>query len=486
MDNEGSTWTNSSDLNVGYNGNGIMKIINGGTVNNFNGYISRYPNSFSTANVDGNNSKWINTSNLYIGNAGNGELKITNGGTVRSYGGTIGYSSISVGTVTVDGTNSNWTNDWVLRVGGSGKGTLNITDGGAVIDNICYIGGDSGSTGFVTVSGPGSMLTNSSNLDVGYSGKGILNIANGAIVNQLGSAYNYIAYSSGSVGTVTVDGTNSKWTNNGLLYVGCSGNGTLKISNGGTVSSDQGYLSGYSGSVSIVTVDGKNSNWDNNGGLYVGYWGKGTLEITGGGAVKASSVSINSQSLLAIDVGNGSLLTVNNGSGAISNSGTVRILAGANVAASSTYTPISASTWSGTGTYQPIGGTWNTTDHTFTASFAQADFSGMPITINLKNTQRVSVYLNSTQYGPGDCDLGVSFAPTATDTLLDFNATPIGGQPLLDLQSILNANQQTFLSDWQVTATGGYTTGNPAYLSFNVGTGISRNNIRVWHYDGAA
>ena len=37
-----------------------------------------------------------------------------------------------------------------------------------------------------------------------------------------------------------------------------------------------------------------------------------------------------------------------------------------------------------------------------------------------------------------------------------------------------------------MTVTGGYTTGQPAYLSFDVGSGISRNDITVWQYEGNA
>jgi hypothetical protein len=59
------------------------------------------------------------------------------------------------------------------------------------------------------------------------------------------------------------------------------------------------------------------------------------------------------------------------------------------------------------------------------------------------------------------------------------------GQPLIDLQNLIGAGQ-TILSGWDIAATGGYSTNDPAYLSFDVGQGISRNDINVWHYYGAA
>ena len=181
-----------------------------------------------------------------------------------------------------------------------------------------------------------------------------------------------------------------------------------------------------------------------------------------------------------MDVGNGSTLklyNIYNGNGAIDNNGIVRFCAGAGAIIGKIYIPISAGTWSGSGIYQPIGGKWDSTAHTFTASNVQQGLSGTLITIDLNNTQRLLV---------SDGGLGASFAPTTTDTLLNFTASHISGQPLVDLQTILNANNQTLLGGWQITATGGYTTGNPAYLSFDVGDGHSRNDITVWHYDGGA
>ena len=52
---------------------------------------------------------------------------------------------------------------------------------------------------------------------------------------QRGNYGAYIGYQSGSTGVATVDGVGSTWTNNGSLYVGNSGTGTLNIAAGGAV-----------------------------------------------------------------------------------------------------------------------------------------------------------------------------------------------------------------------------------------------------------
>ena len=41
---------------------------------------------------------------------------------------------------------------------------------------------------------------------------------------------------------VTVDGAGSTWTNSGIFTSAMSGNGTLSITNGGSVSNANGYI----------------------------------------------------------------------------------------------------------------------------------------------------------------------------------------------------------------------------------------------------
>ena len=293
---------------------------------------------------------------------------------------------------------SAWISSTNAYIAQTADGSVTINSQSQVLSQYAFIGCLSGLTGAFTVDGPGSTWTNGSRIFVGYSSVGTLNVTGGAVVNN---GLGYLGYIADSAGIAKVDGAGSKWSNSSQLYVGFWGSGRLEITGGGAVSDSFAEL-GYSTydeppsiGTGMVTVDGNNSKWTNNSSLYVGNTGIGTLNVSGGGAVTATSASVNSQSLLAIDVGNGSQLAINNGTDTITNNGTVRILAGAIAAADVPYSPISAGTWSGTGTYQPIGGTWDSTAHSFTASAVQTGLSGTPITIYLKSIQRLLV----TDYG---------------------------------------------------------------------------------------
>ena len=122
--------------------------------------------------------------------------------------------------------------------------------GGAAVAAGSDIGNNAGSQGAVLVTGAGSSWTNFGLLSVGTSGTGTLTIANGGVVSN-GGASGFIAYTTGSQGTVIVTGPGSTWNisptdpNGGLRVGGSSlnsgflppgpGTGSLTVANGGTV-----------------------------------------------------------------------------------------------------------------------------------------------------------------------------------------------------------------------------------------------------------
>ncbi|MBN2580810.1 MAG: autotransporter-associated beta strand repeat-containing protein [Pirellulales bacterium] len=212
----------------------------------------------------------------------------------------LGYNSVSSGTATITGAGSTWTNNGSLSVGESGSGTLNIEAGGQVSSYSAYLGGYQFSSGTTTVTGSDSMWTINSDFRVGASGSGMLYIeAGGEVISGNGSYYNYLGYNTGSTGTVTVTGNDSKWTINGYgLYIGYGGNGTLNIEAGGQVINSGGCQMGtYSNSTGTVTVTGTGSTWINNGGVNNSYYGNCILNIEAGGQVISSTGSLGGGNL---------------------------------------------------------------------------------------------------------------------------------------------------------------------------------------------
>ncbi|MGF7053652.1 outer membrane autotransporter protein [Bosea sp. OAE752] len=206
-----------------------------------------------------------------------------------------------------------------LTFGWSNPGDLVIQNGGTLSNVEGVIGYGVGSVGSVTVSGPGSTWTNSGNLYVGGSetSNGTLTIQNGGKASNLNGG---VGYGVGSVGSVTVSGPGSTWTNAGVLYVGAGGVGTLTIQGGGKVSSGYsmiGYVLVNSTVASgAVTVSGSGSTWTNNE-LRVGVNGPGALTIDSGGTVVTTNLVLGDSTARASG-------TLNLGAGGVLETGSVQ------------------------------------------------------------------------------------------------------------------------------------------------------------------
>lgn len=128
-------------------------------------------------------------------------------------------------------------------------------------------------------------------LIVGDALNGSLTITNGGSVSNDGAL---IGNLNGAVGALTVSGrdaggTASTWTSLSSVVIGVEdgSNGTLTILNAGMAQSDSGTIGSNTGSVGSVLVSGLGSTWDlsANRGFIIGESGRGTLRIDDGGAV---------------------------------------------------------------------------------------------------------------------------------------------------------------------------------------------------------
>ena len=135
------------------------------------------------------------------------------------------------------------------------------------------------------------------------------------------------------------------------------------------------------------------------------------------------------------------------------------------------------------GTYQAVGGTWNATNHKFTASSVTSGTSGRRSRSNLASVQRALIDDN----GPGgtDWEVGASFLAAGSTTNITFTATAMSDTILGTLGSQLSP-KEAILSGWMFS-TDGYAVSpsNPAYLSFKVDPDDLADGLEVWHYDAS-
>ena len=352
VDGTGSSWTNASGLYLGLLGSGTLTIQNGGGVSNSTAFLGYYAGGTGTATVDGPGSSWTDSGSLFVGCYGlggvtiqssggvsiakglhvgefnSGTLTVQSGGTVSNTEGWIGKWINGSGTVTVDGAGSSWTNSESLTIGWRGSGTLAIENGGSVSNTDSILGVQTGSIGTVTVTSSGSTWECTGDLALGGSsggGVGHLNISEGGTLYvgdaaRSGGTAGYLTVSdisasgtagghlwvyngstlnhgshavvgddSGEYGWATVEGIESSWTNDGSLYVGRSGSGTLTVRSGGSVSNANGWLGYNSSGMGTVTVTGTGSTWESTDDLWLGRssprGGVGQMTVSDGGTV---------------------------------------------------------------------------------------------------------------------------------------------------------------------------------------------------------
>ena len=314
-----------TQLVVGVSASGTLIVSGGGEVimeldNPFTptmtSYIGAFSGSVGDVTVTGSGSVFHSGNFLTVGNSGTGTLTIENGGAVINDGaaldGTrpyarIGFNAGSSGVVNVNGEGSTWTTGDQLILGGEGTGILNIAGGGSVIVSAAStLGAQAGGIGSALVTGPGSIWTAGNVFVVGNAGQGSLTISNGGTVASVFQTV--IGAVLGGENTVTVTGAGSSLAPGELLSVGLAGQGALIISEGGSVTNlVSAQLGGLAGSFGSAAVSGAGSTWNSGANLLVGDGGTGVLTIADGGVVTATS------SIIADEAGSVGTLNLDNG-----------------------------------------------------------------------------------------------------------------------------------------------------------------------------
>ncbi|KZL14527.1 Extracellular serine protease precursor [Pseudovibrio sp. Ad37] len=316
-------------LYVGRKGEGSLSIENGGHVNTPQLIIGQYDGSTGTVSVTREGSQLDSTFLAVGGEAGQGELKISDGASVFGYHARIGEMEGADGRVSVSGAGSQWIvaeSDLLQRnddlaglpegiwVGREGNGSLIVEDGGYVETQQLIIGEHATSTGSAAISGASSKLDVSENLYVGLNGSGSLTVENGAAFSTYEGLIggDYDNNSTVGTGSVIITGKGSSWSNTGFIDVGSNGEGSLVISDSGSVASEDMYVGYNQESNGDIQITGEGSRLDVHDGLEIGWAGTGSVTISDNGVLSVG----DGEATVRLAVQQGSFGTLNIGAAA--------------------------------------------------------------------------------------------------------------------------------------------------------------------------
>ncbi len=300
-------WTTAQLLFIGLGGDATVNVDAGGTATCGELRLASQFTSQSTVNVTGVNALFQASGDLNIGEGGTGTINVSNGGRLRSNVSRVGsLLGSGMGHVTMTGAASRWEPGISFQVGAAGTGVATI-DGGAQVlpEQAGFVGVEPGSNGTLTVRGAGTLVSlPAGQMQVGRDGVGALVIENSGEVRSSGSTSPsqtgaIIGLQGAGNGTATVTGAGSKWTvQSGSMAVGWAAGGTLRVQNGGAVTSSLGYVGRLPSSVGLAEISGTGSSWTCTGDLRIGLdpsnfpGGTGTLRVLTGGTVAAPNVRI--------------------------------------------------------------------------------------------------------------------------------------------------------------------------------------------------
>ncbi|WP_312318458.1 autotransporter domain-containing protein [Stenotrophomonas sp.] len=170
-----------------------------------------------------------------------------------------------------------------IHVGYTSRGNLAIFNGGQLTSATIFVGtGDRAGTagtadGRVTISGAGSRWTSLTTIGVGHLGYGQVDIDQGGVLSM--GTDSYIGAGPTGRGLLTVTGTNSLFHTGRTLLLGNEGNGEVRVSAGGQMTSLNGIVGNTRPAVGAATITGNGSRWVNSAALTLGEYGQGTLTV---------------------------------------------------------------------------------------------------------------------------------------------------------------------------------------------------------------
>jgi T5SS/PEP-CTERM-associated repeat protein len=283
LENE-SDFQLSGFLIIGENSPGKLTLNSGSKITSPDADLVVGQDADGELNVTGESE--VNVDHLEVGLRATGDLTIDTDAklvtTDALLGIVNGFDSIAI--LRSGGT---WETEDLI-VGEDGIGIINVLENSRLkITGDAILGNHASGEGLLNLIGSTAQLElgPAGTLTIGKAGSGELHLLQGASFTSDGNVT--LGESSGSSSIVTAEGENSQWTVAGTLTVGEHSHGTVKVTDGGTLSvtGDQISLGAEADGEGTLTVDGDESSLDFQNDLMVGELGKGTVDVTGGASV---------------------------------------------------------------------------------------------------------------------------------------------------------------------------------------------------------
>ncbi len=265
-----ANWTSAAGyLNLN---EGTATLSHGALLHDDAGYIGGLGASWAEMTVTGQGTHWTNSLNVYVGGNGNGvvgygRLTVSDGAVVSAHTGAVGTDTGSFGEMTLTGAGTRFeslSNAYFsgnMRVGFNGNGIVTVTQGAELkVSNQLDIATNTGSTGALNIgAAEGSAAAAAGTISVTngiYFGDGTAKL----VFNHTSDAYEFDQKMFGSGGEIlqlagttiyTGDGsgfTGTTLVQGGTFVLNSALGGTIEIATGGTLMG-----SGSIGAIEITT-----------------------------------------------------------------------------------------------------------------------------------------------------------------------------------------------------------------------------------------
>ncbi len=301
-------------------------------------------NIFSNGHWQG----WANA-DVSVGVAGTGNLNISTSGILQKSileANNVTIGNGGVGNASVSGFNASMKANNLLTVGSGVNSTGNLTisnQGKVTVVDSLFVGVGSLNDNKVTVSGTGSeLILGNDSMNIGFNGKGTLRVENGGKVTSSNGSVLTVNGTPSVQSKLEITGANSHFLSTGSnsIMIGNTGLGLASVTNGGALEVFGVRLGQVGGSVGQLQVDGNNSlvNLFGTNMNFIGVGGDGQVAVSNGGV-------LNSNGGLTFGTGGSGTLNVNSGGKVYSQSGRV----GSGTAVSHATVTGNNSLWSVTG-----------------------------------------------------------------------------------------------------------------------------------------